>query len=238
METLEWLWNIALLAGAKLVPLSRSANERGINALGLALGPPAKRLGLAAVWSGLQARDFEALYLAGPLPDLGGLKPPFLICQDTHWSPNAARADVVLPAAAFAESGGTWVNTEGRVRTCAPAVPAPGAARPDGVLLAGLAARMGHSEWARTDRAAVLGEICGRVAALEGYSPDAARGSFFLSEPAAPGGGFVPVAAPLPRRGPRPSPKPGEAPVRPPATLRGFDLAAENRGYARLRRAR
>jgi formate dehydrogenase (NADP+) alpha subunit len=237
-ETLAWLWNIALLTGASLVPLSRSANERGINALGLALGPPAEELGLAAVWSGLQARDFEALYLAGPLPDLGGLRPPFVVCQDTHWSPNAERADVVLPAAAFAETGGTWVNTEGRVRTYAPAVQAPGAARPDGALLAGLAARMGHPEWARTDRAAVLGEICGRVAALEGYAPDATGGSFFLREPAAADRRFVPIAAPLPRRGRRPSPKPGQAPVRPQAILRGFDLVAGNRGYARTRRAR
>lgn len=237
-ETLEWLWNIALLTGARLLPLSRSANESGINALGLALGPPAERLGLAAVWSGLQAGDFEALYLAGPVPDLGRSRPPFLVCQDTHWSRNAERADVVLPAAAFAETGGTWVNTEGRVRTYAPAVRAPGAARPDGTVLAGLAARLGHPDFARPDRAAILGEICRRVAALDGYSPDASGGSFFLLEPAAPGGRFVPVAAPLPRRGRRPSPKPGEAPGRPPAILRGFDLAAGNRGFARTRRSR
>lgn len=236
-ETLGWLWNIARLSGARLVPLSRSANERGASELGLALGPPAGRLGFAALWAGLQAQDFDAIYVAGPLPDLGPLRPPFLVCQDTHWSGNAERADIVLPAAAFAEAGGTWVNTEGRVRTCAPAVPLPGAARADGTILSDLAARLGHADFGRPDRGAILREICGHVAALAGYDPTSG-GEFFLRGRPAEVGGFVPVAPPLPRRGGRPSSKPGQLPVRPADVLRGYDLAAGNRGYARTRRSR
>jgi len=234
-ETLDWLWNIAHLIGARLVPLARSANERGVHELGLALGPPAAKLGLAAVWAGLEARSFDALYLAGPLPDLGRFKPPFVVCQDTHWSRNAERADVVLPAATFAEAGGTWVNTEGRVRTYAPAVVAAGAAQTDGAILAALAARLGHPELAPSDRAAILGKIRELVPALRDYDASAPSQDGFLF-PGRPAGAprFVPVASPLPRRGR----KPAAGPALPKEALRSFDLIAGSRGFARLRRAR
>src|SRR5512137_1427174 len=143
-ETLAWLWGIALLTGAKLLPLSRGANARGVHEIERAFRSLSLGTELREIGPGLRAKAFDALYLAGPVPDLGDLRPPFVVCQDTHWSRNAERADVVLPAAAFAESGGTWVSTEGRVQTYAPAVPAPGAARPDSVLLAALAERMGQ----------------------------------------------------------------------------------------------
>ena len=237
-ETLGWLWNIAHFLGAKLVPLARSANERGVNELGLGLGKPAEKLGFAAVWAGLRAREFDALYLAGPLPDLGDLRPPFVVCQDTHWSRNAEGADVVLPAAAFAEVGGTWVNTEGRVRTSEPAGPAPGAARTDGTILAGLAARLGQADFGHPDRSAVLRTICERVGGFRGYPSSASGEEFILRVPPAKGVRYVPVAPPRPRRGRRPTSEPGESAVRPRDVLRGFDLAAGNRGYARTRRTR
>jgi NADH dehydrogenase/NADH:ubiquinone oxidoreductase subunit G len=239
LETLAWLWNIALLIGARLFPLARSANERAIHELERALYRPFSGKDLKEVWAGLEAKAFGALYLAGPAPDLGDLKPPFLVCQDTHWSRNAERADVVLPAAAFAEVGGTWVNTEGRVRTYPPAVPSPGAVAPDATLLAGLARRMGFPAFARPDAAAVLREICDRVPALRGYRPVASpEKAFFLPEAPAQDLRFVPVARPAAARARRPAAKPAAGPEFPRETLRGFDLVAGNRGYARTRRAR
>lgn len=234
-ETLDWLWNIAHLVGARLVPLARSANEFGVHALGLALGGAAAKLGFDAVWAGLEARDFEALYLAGPFPDLGDLKPAFLVCQDTHWTRNAELADVVLPAAAFAEAGGTWVNTEGRVRTYAPAVTALGEARTDAAILAALAERLGRPGLAGTDRAALLAEIVRRVPALEGYDPAAPpEAGFVIPQQRSGEPRFVPVPSPAPPRGRRRA----DRPTLPKDILRGFDLLAGNRGYARLRRVR
>jgi NADH dehydrogenase/NADH:ubiquinone oxidoreductase subunit G len=221
------------------MPLARSANEIGVNEIGLALGKPAETLGLASVWAGLEARALEALYLAGPLRDLGDLKPPFVVCQDTHWSGNAERADVVLPAAAFAEAGGTWVNTEGRIRTYAAAVAPPGEARTDGEILGALAARLGRPGFARPDRASILREICARVPAFGGYDPAAAPATAFVSgRDAAEGLPLVPVEPPLARRGRRPSARPGAAPDRRSEALRGFDLAVGSPAYARLRRDR
>ena len=238
LKTLAWLWNIALLTGARLFPLARGANERGVHELARALGDPSFGKDFRHVWSGLEAGAFDALYLAGPVPDLGNLKPSFLVCQDTHWSGNAERADVVLPAAAFAEAGGTWVNVEGRVLACAPALPCPGSTRRDGELLAALAERMGHPRSAPRDPAAVLREICDRVPALSGYRPDAAAGeAFFLAGPPDGRLRFIALFPPARRRGRRPSAKAAAPGVRG-DSLRGFDLVSGSRGYARTRRVR
>ncbi len=237
-ETLAWLWNIALLIGARLFPLARSANERGAHELARALRQPSSRFGFEAVRAGLDAGAFEALYLAGPFPELGDRKPPFLVCQDTHWSRNAEQADVVLPAAAFAEAGGTWVNTEGRVRTYAPALPCPGSARPDGAILAALAERLGHPEFSGRDPAAVLREICDRVPALNGGRDAGTGEERFLAGARAVGPRFVPVALPARRRAGRPAARSASGAERGRDVLRGFDLVAGNRGYARTRRVR
>ncbi len=238
LEALAWLWNIALLTGARLFPLARGANERGIHELARVLGDRSSGESFEHLRAGLEAGAYEALYIAGPVPDLGGLKPPFLVYQDTHWSANAERADVVLPAAAFAEAGGTWVNTEGRVRTYPPVVPCPGSARRDGELLAGLAERMGRPGAAGRDTAAVLREICDRVPAMKGYRPGAAAGeAFFLAGPPAGELRFIPLVPPARPRGRRPYAKPS-APDAQENALRGFDLVAGSRGYARTRRVR
>jgi hypothetical protein len=237
LELLGRLWNLASLAGGRLFPLARGSNERGVHALSRARPGPGGRKDLDAVQDGLRAGAFEALYLAGPLPDLADLKPPFLLIQDTHWSRNAERADVVLPAAVFAEAGGTWVNTEGRVRTYAPALTGPGSARPDGAILAALAERLGRSGRLWTDRAAVLQEICGRVPGLNGYRPDMTGEGFLLAGAPAGAPEIMPLAAPA-RRGPGRPKRTRAADDTAGETLRGFDLVAGHRGYARTRRAR
>ena len=55
----------------------------------------------------------------------------FLVVQELFMSETARLADVVLPAAAFAEKDGTFTNTERRVQLLRKAVEAPGEARPD-----------------------------------------------------------------------------------------------------------
>ena len=237
-ETLAWLWNISLLVGARFFALSRGANERGVQELDRALLPPGARRDLEGIRAGLKAGAIEALYLAGPVPDLGGLKPPFLVCQDTHWSGNAERADVVLPAAAFAESGGTWVNTEGGVRTYPAALPFPGSARPDRAILAALAERLGHPGFARPDDAAILREIGGRVAAFSGCPPGGGDGKFVLHGEPAGTLRFVAVSPAARGRGRRPAAEPVSGPRPRREVLRGFDLVAGSRGYAKIRSVR
>jgi predicted molibdopterin-dependent oxidoreductase YjgC len=55
----------------------------------------------------------------------------FIIVQDIFMTDTARLADVVLPAASFAESDGTFANSERRVQRVRPAIRPPGEARPD-----------------------------------------------------------------------------------------------------------
>jgi NADH-quinone oxidoreductase subunit G len=56
-----------------------------------------------------------------------------------HGDKGAHAADVILPAAAYTEKAGTYVNTEGRVQMADKAVFAPGDAREDWTILRALA---------------------------------------------------------------------------------------------------
>ncbi|KAK8077933.1 hypothetical protein PG996_004103 [Apiospora saccharicola] len=58
-------------------------------------------------------------------------KDAFIVYQGHHGDRGAQIADVVLPAAAYTEKAGTYVNTEGRVQMTRAATSLPGAARTD-----------------------------------------------------------------------------------------------------------
>jgi len=62
-----------------------------------------------------------------------------------HGDKGAHAADVILPAAAFSEKPGTYVNTEGRVQSAEKAVFAPGDAREDWTILRAMADALGVS---------------------------------------------------------------------------------------------
>jgi NADH-quinone oxidoreductase subunit G len=55
----------------------------------------------------------------------------FVVYQGHHGEAAAARADVILPGAAYTEKEGSYANTEGRVQRGRMAVPPPGEARED-----------------------------------------------------------------------------------------------------------
>ena len=62
-----------------------------------------------------------------------------------HGDKGAHAADIILPAAAYTEKDGTYVNTEGRVQYAEKAVFAPGDAREDWTILRALADALGVS---------------------------------------------------------------------------------------------
>jgi NADH-quinone oxidoreductase subunit G len=62
-----------------------------------------------------------------------------------HGDKGAHAADIILPAAAYTEKQGTYVNTEGRVQFAEKAVFAPGDAREDWTILRALADALGVS---------------------------------------------------------------------------------------------
>lgn len=68
----------------------------------------------------------------------------FLVVQDIFLTETAELADVVLPAASFAEKDGTFTNTERRVQRVRRAVPPPGKARDDLSIINLITSRMQH----------------------------------------------------------------------------------------------
>ncbi|MEX2032519.1 MAG: molybdopterin-dependent oxidoreductase, partial [Dehalococcoidia bacterium] len=66
----------------------------------------------------------------------------FLVVQDIFMHETAEIADVVLPAASFAEKYGTFTNSERRVQLVRPWAQPPGEARPDWEITADIARRV------------------------------------------------------------------------------------------------
>jgi formate dehydrogenase alpha subunit len=96
--------------------------------------------------------DIRAMYIVGenPLlsePDLHHAEKALaqldvLVVQDLFLHETAERADVFLPAAAFAEKEGTFTNSERRVQRVRRALDPPGQARPDWWITCELARRV------------------------------------------------------------------------------------------------
>ncbi|MFQ5596259.1 MAG: molybdopterin oxidoreductase family protein, partial [Anaerolineae bacterium] len=96
----------------------------------------------------------------GDRPDLREAfeKLDFLVVQELFLTETGRLADVVLPAAAFAERDGTFTNTERRVQHFWKGFDPPGVARPDWDILTDLARLMGQ-RFAYADAEGVMREI-------------------------------------------------------------------------------
>ena len=68
---------------------------------------------------------------------------PFVIYQGSHGDRGAHRADIILPAAAYTEENGLFVNTEGRPQLAMRAGFAPGDAKENWAILRALSAELG-----------------------------------------------------------------------------------------------
>lgn len=68
----------------------------------------------------------------------------FLVVQDIFMSETAEMADIVLPAASFAEKDGTFTNTARRVQRVRKAIKPVGESRPDWEIICRIAERMGY----------------------------------------------------------------------------------------------
>jgi NADH-quinone oxidoreductase subunit G len=114
---------------------------------GLELGfvPGAGGRDVAGILEGAQSGAVEVVYLLGADEiDMARLGKAFVIYQGHHGDAGAARADVILPGAAYTEKNGTYVNTEGRVQLGRLATFPPGDAREDWKILRALSEPLGH----------------------------------------------------------------------------------------------
>ena len=102
---------------------------------GLMLGY-ARKGGIADV---VGAKPKLLLSLGADEVDYANFADSIIVYIGHHGDKGAHAADIILPAAAFTEKAGTYVNTEGRVQFAEKAVFAPGDAREDWTILRALA---------------------------------------------------------------------------------------------------
>ena len=97
------------------------------------------------ILDGATAGEIDVVYLLGADEiDMARLGDAFVIYQGHHGDAGAARADVILPGAAYTEKDATYVNTEGRVQRAERAVFPPGEAREDWKILRALSDAAGR----------------------------------------------------------------------------------------------
>jgi predicted molibdopterin-dependent oxidoreductase YjgC len=151
--------NLALLAGipgregSGLYLCGEKSNSQG--AIDLGIVPQNGGKGAQQMLDAAAEGNLDALYVVAedPLssyPDRDQIakafdKVPFLVVQDIFLSPTAEQADVVLPAASFAEKDGTFTNAERRIQKVRSGLQSPGEARTDGAIFSALAARFGSN---------------------------------------------------------------------------------------------
>ncbi|WP_397588050.1 NADH-quinone oxidoreductase subunit NuoG [Sandarakinorhabdus limnophila] len=106
----------------------------------------ALRLGLA-VDGGVNAllgdTGVKALFLVGA-DEVNVMSGRFTVYIGTHGDHGVRHADVILPAAAYTEKPGTYVNMEGRVQRALKATQPPGDAREDWTILRALSSVLGQ----------------------------------------------------------------------------------------------
>jgi NADH-quinone oxidoreductase subunit G len=118
-------------------------NWNGFNVLHL-FAAQVGALDLGLTHSGdLSSQEF--VYLMNVDADLNINKNAFVIYQGHHGDKGAARADVILPSAAYTEKDGLYVNTEGRVQLGKRAIAPVGDAREDWKILRALSSLIGDA---------------------------------------------------------------------------------------------
>ncbi|SFK13863.1 NADH-quinone oxidoreductase subunit NuoG [Methylocapsa palsarum] len=144
---------LAVLALAAKAAVSLGAVKDGWNGLAI-LHTAAARvggldLGFVPGEGGLDAKAMSKAGALDVLFNLGAdeidIEPgAFVIYQGSHGDRGAARADVILPGAAYTEKPGIYVNTEGRPQLADRANFPPGDAREDWAILRALSEALGR----------------------------------------------------------------------------------------------
>ncbi len=161
-----------------LVKEEKAANPQGLRKLGLGAN------GASSAKNIIQDANkgtIKAMYIVGndivkdekgsgkTLESLSKLD--FLVLQDTHISELCSVANVVFPAATFAEKEGTFTNIKGIVQKIYQAITPPGQGKTDLEILSGVAEALGKPfDSAEPDK--IMGEIAKNVKSFKNVSYD------------------------------------------------------------------
>jgi predicted molibdopterin-dependent oxidoreductase YjgC len=136
-------------------------------------------LGLGEMLDAAEEGRVRAMYVMGSNP-VGASENPararaalerleFLVVQDLFLTPTAELADVVLPAASWAEKSGTYTSAERRIQWVNQALNTVGACLPDWTIVLGVTRRMGYG-WRYDREEEILAEIAAVVPSYEGIT--------------------------------------------------------------------
>ncbi len=115
-----------------------------VGALDLGFLPGEGGRDVAGILEGCQTREIEFVYnLGADEIDVTKFNGAFVVYQGHHGDAGAKAADVIFPAASYAEQNGTYANTEGRVQLANRAYHPFGEAREDWAILRALSAHLG-----------------------------------------------------------------------------------------------
>ena len=142
--------------------------------------PPSSGLTLTEMIDAAYEGKIKAIYLMGENPtlsepDIGHAvealeKLEFLVVQDIFLSETAQLADVVLPAASFAEKDGTFTNTERRVQRVRKVIEPIGDSRPDWWITCQLGQKMGSKGFRFAHPSQIMEEIASLTPSYGGIS--------------------------------------------------------------------
>ena len=136
-------------------PVTDAANRKKIaEAWGVANLPDWAGMAMTEMLPAIAQGGIKALYIIGENPALTdpdsdhAIKAmqalELLVVQDLFLTETGKLADVVLPAASFAEKDGTFSNTERRVSRVRQAIPPVGQAKPDWQIICEIAGHLGY----------------------------------------------------------------------------------------------
>ena len=117
-----------------------------VGGLDIGFVPGEGGLDTAGILDGAASGAVKMVFLlAADEIDTGKLKDAFVVYQGHHGDAGAHVADVILPAAAYTEKPGIYLNTEGRVQMARRAAFPPGDAREDWTILRALSDVVGKT---------------------------------------------------------------------------------------------
>lgn len=96
----------------------------------------------------------------------------FLVIQDIFHTETTPYADVILPAASFAEKEGTFVNSDRRVIRVRKAVESPGEAKDDWKIIVAIAEKMGYDLGKYSAESEIFDEMAQAAPIMAGISYD------------------------------------------------------------------
>jgi formate dehydrogenase alpha subunit len=163
----EQAWGIGAKAGnGSRAPISNLSDKLGLTH--------------TEIFDQIYAGKIKSLYLVGENPLLTEANAnhvrealealDFFVVQDLFISETAEYADVILPAASFAEKAGTFTNTERRVQRVRPAIAPRGESRPDWWITCQIAQKMGAPGFDFDEPSKIMDEIASVTPSYGGIS--------------------------------------------------------------------